>query len=414
MDNEDNGESEFNALKVEAESGDVLGAGELVAYRYRVVQIGRNHPLGELYRCHDETEDRRVLLQRLRREFSSPSVRDRLFETRGSAALEVAAITDILDYGEDLDGRPFLVTAWSDDVSLAEVERPLSFREAIAIALRVAAALEPVHRKRLAHGGIEPHSILVDDARELTGLLDFGLVPALEAGADKLRALPLLTSPAYAAPELIRGEPIGPATDVYALGILVWELILGSAPFRGPTLRVLDSHLNRALPAFELPFDAPASFEWVLRRMLAKQIGERFADAGEVAAQLRVYASQDYAVAMVDVHDVHDDPEDEATVAFEREPQIEEIEEDSWLVLSAGARAATENPVALVFDPAAHRRTRRRVAALAMLGCAALLLSWWGLGPRSEAVAVPVTASITAADGADTSAPAVVAGAARI
>jgi eukaryotic-like serine/threonine-protein kinase len=343
--------------------GDVLEVGELIGYRYRVQRSGHSHPLGALYLCHDETVDRLVLLQRLRREFASPQVRDRLFEARASAALEVAAIAEILDYGEDLDGRPFLVTAHRDDASLAEIECPLSFRVAVAIVERVAAALEPVHRKHLAHGGIEPSSVLIDDKRELTGLLGFGLVPALELGATKARALPLLVSPAYAAPELIRAEPMSPAADVYALGILLWELMFGAPPFRGPTLRVLDSHLNRALPEIELPFDAPASFESILRRMLAKQPSDRFADAGEVAAQLRAYASpgQDEA----------------ATTVLEREL---ELGEDSWLVVPVIAREFPGSPPLSSFE-LPPRRAPKRLAALAGLTCAVLLI--WGLGAGS-------------------------------
>ena len=400
-------DNEIKEIEQTPARSDLLEAGELVACRYRVERCGRNHPLGELYRVHDETADRPVLLQRLRREFASPDVRDRLFETRGSAALEVEAIADILDYGEDLDGRPFLVTEWCDDASLVDVERPLSFREAVAIVERVAAALEPVHRGGLVHGGIEPNSVLVDDERELTGLLDFGLVPALEAGADKVRALQLMVSPAYAAPELIRGQPISPAADVYALGILLWELIFGSVPYRGATLRVLDSHLNRALPEIELPFDAPASFEWILRRMLAKQPADRFADAGEVVAQLRPYASLDYAVVMADdVHDQlaehtehakhakhaeHAEHDDAATIVFERERQ-RKIDEDSWLVLPATGQgrpvaAAAESGFAPL--PTRRRRAPRRVAALAGLACA-LLVSWWGFGPGDPASESPL------------------------
>src|SRR5512147_630589 len=110
--------------------------GEIIACRYRVEAHYRTHPLGELYRCRDESCEApaaSVLLQRLRREFALPGVQDRLFETRGSASLESAVIPDILDYGEDIDGRPFLVTAWSDDASLDAVERPLGFAEALAI-----------------------------------------------------------------------------------------------------------------------------------------------------------------------------------------------------------------------------------------------------------------------------------------
>jgi serine/threonine protein kinase len=373
-----------------------LEPGELVACRYRILGRCRSHPLGDLYRCLDETGGQVVLLQRLRREFCGPGVRDRLFDTRGSASLKSAVITDILDYGEDLDGRPFVVTPWSDDPSLDAVERPLGFHEAVAIVERVVAALAPLHARGLVHGGIEPASILVDGERELTSLLGFGLAPALDAGADKTRALPLLASPAYAAPELIRGVAMGTTADVYALGILLWELIFGAVPFRGPTLRVLDAHLNRPLPERELPFDAPASFAELLRRMLAKDPRERPSDAGAVLEQLRPYTEIERAPELTQSLQVleifkpaaaeappdwiYDEDDDDETVVFERVrpgqlemPQLRlraEIVDD-------------EEP-----SPRPSRRRRwlpQAVAAVAMLGTLAMLGARSLASSRAEA-----------------------------
>ncbi len=293
-----------------------LHAGEVIACRYVVGSRDRVHPLGELYCCHDRETGKVVSLQRLRREFSLPGVRDRLFETRGSASLhstempEILRYADILDYGEDIDGRTFLVTPWSEHPSLDTVERPLGFVEAATIVERVATALAPLHAQGLLHGGIEPASVLVDAGHQLTGLLGFGLAPALAAAAERGRALPLLAAPAYAAPELITGQPLGPQTDVYALGILLWELVFGQPPFRGATLRVLDSHVHRELPDFELPVDAPAGLEWVLGWMLAKDPADRFADAGKVAEQLRALVLE-APVAELELSDVEaiDEPE---------------------------------------------------------------------------------------------------------
>jgi hypothetical protein len=342
-----------------------LEPGEVIACRYRVEAHYRTHPLGELYRCCDQSNQAQssVLLQRLRREFALPSVQDRLFETRGSASLESPVIADILDYGEDIDGRPFLVTPWSDDASLDAVERPLGFAEAVAIVVRVAEALAPLHAQGLLHGGIEPASVLVDEQRELTGLLGFGLAPALATGADRTRALPLLVSPGYAAPELITGQPLGPQADVYALGILLWELIFAQVPFRGPILRVLDAHLNRALPNFELPFDAPASFASTLRRMLAKRPEDRFADAGAVAEQLRGHLLEQPTFEPP----VQEDEDDE-TVVFEAVRE--------WTVVPRLQPRRDVTP-----EPVHAARPRSRLLprlAIAVTMCASLvLLSVW-------------------------------------
>lgn len=364
-----------------------LEPGEVIACRYRVDVHYRTHPLGELYCCCDlsggaKGENSSVLLQRLRREFALPGVQDRLFETRGSASLESPVIADILDYGEDIDGRPFLVTPWSDDLSLDGVERPLGFAEAMAIVVRVAEALAPLHARGMLHGGIEPASVLVDDQRELTGLLGFGLAPALAAGADRTRALPLLVSPGYAAPELITGQPLGPQADVYALGILAWELIFAQVPFRGAILRVLDAHLNCPLPDFELPFDAPSSFASTLRRMLAKRPEDRFADAGAVAEQLRAHLLEPVMFEPVVLEPTMLEP------IIERVDQAgREDDEDETVVFEAvrewtavpAMRARGESMPKPVYPRHSHSRVLPKLA-LALTMCVSLvLLSVWAV-----------------------------------
>lgn len=275
---------------------DRLQRGEVIASRYLVEQLWRNHPLGELYRCRDLETDNMVSLQRLRREFAEPGVGDRIFETRGRAALGTRLIPDILDYGSDFDGRQFVVCRAQRAIPLAELERPLPFAKALEIAEQIATALIPAHAERLVHGGIEPHGVMIERSAagqpRVVALLGFGLVPALVGGSEKSRSLPLVMSPSHVAPELIRGAPMSPAADVYALGILLWELIFGAPPFRGPTLRVLDAQQRSPLPELQLPADVPPAFDWVLRRMLAKNPVDRFPDAAVVAQQLRAFVGE--------------------------------------------------------------------------------------------------------------------------
>jgi hypothetical protein len=256
----------------------------------------------------------------------------------------------------------------------------------VAIVVRVAEALSPLHARGLLHGGIEPASVLVDDQRELTGLLGFGLAPALAAGADRTRALPLLVSPGYAAPELITGQPLGPQADVYALGILLWELIFAQVPFRGAILRVLDAHLNRPLPDVELPFDAPASFESTLRRMLAKRAEDRFADAGAVAERLRGHLLEQPAFEP----EVLELEMLEPTVIPSRPHQAARADDEDETVVFEAVRAWTDTPpmrrlheLELERAPVPAARPRSRVLprlAVALTMCASLAwLSGWAL-----------------------------------
>jgi serine/threonine protein kinase len=354
-------------------TSDRLQRGEVIASRYLIEQLWRNHPLGELYRCRDLTNGDLVTLQRLRREFAEPGVGDRIFETRGRAALGSPWIADILDYGADFDGRPFVVCRTWEAFTLAELERPLAFHEVLEIGERIATALMPAHAERLVHGGLDPASVMIErdpaGRPRVVALLGFGLVPALAGAANKGRSLPLVMSPFHVAPELIRGAPMSPAADVYALGILLWELIHGTPPFRGPTLRVLDAHQRLPLPARELPYDVPSSFDWVLRRMLAKNPVDRFADAATVVEQLRAFASE----AIPDLtFELDPEPEQQRVVAS----LGEDDETDRTIIYRRRAPSRSEAAaIANEPTPVAFPRSRRaKAAAVATIALAGMLI----------------------------------------
>jgi serine/threonine protein kinase len=364
--------------RAEDVSTDRLQPGEHVGSRYHVLGLWRNHPLGEIYKCIDETDGRVVTLQRLRREFAEPGVGDRLFDTRGCAALGGRLLVDLLDYGVDLDGRPFLVGPWIAADTVADLARPLRFVDAAQIVMSVANALISAHAERRVHGGIVPSSVLVSNDTEgrlrTVGILGFGLVPALDAGVGKCRSLPLWTAPCYAAPELIGGAPLSPAVDVYALGVLMWELLFGAPPFRGPTLKVLDAHLNRALPDRPLPVDVPPAFDWVLRRMLAKNPVDRFADAAAVVGQLRIFREEsteeiEEFEIIDEVADEVEDDDDERTLIFERVGVSVHVEDGDCV---------DDRPVELVAAP-----NRAKRIALICAAATLVIVAWLGLSRAS-------------------------------
>jgi eukaryotic-like serine/threonine-protein kinase len=386
---------------------DRLEPGEVFASRYVVEQLWREHPLGELYRCRDLSGGGLVTLHRLRREFADPEVGDRVFESRARAALGTALVSDILDYGADFDGRPFLVCRSREATTLAELARPIAFIEAIEIIEQIAVALIPAHAERLAHGGLEPSSVTLvrnpDGRPRVLGLLGFGLVPALAGSANNSRALPLLMAPTHIAPELIAGLPISPAADVYALGVLLWELIHGAPPFRGPTLRVLDAHQRRALPELELPRDVPPAFDWVLRRMLAKDPVDRFANAAAVVEQLRRFATDANAIPDLTLELVDDEPEiveedeleHERTIVFDR-PRAELRPSPS----SSPSRSATAmiipEPTSLPHPSRAPNRAKW--VAIATIAAAGMLIVLQALaGTSAEPVSIDDTPAVVGA-----------------
>jgi serine/threonine protein kinase len=277
--------------------GDLFEANSMVAHRYRVIAYRGDRGFGQVYEAHDSAMDRRVGLMRLRREFSQPDTRDSFYETRSTAAVEDPRIVDLSDYGEDVDGRLFLVMPWVDDAETLDVllarEGAFAWPRAKSIIEQIAGALEAAHRKGVLHGGLEPSRVLIDEQGRVH-IVDFGLAPALtRPGPRPGRGDVTLTGPLpgkieYLSPEQVRGEVVDARTDIYALGVIFWELITGKPPFVGGQVEVADAHLDAVLPklAHGGPTGAPAGVEPLLQRALAKQPNQRLASAAEFVEQL--------------------------------------------------------------------------------------------------------------------------------
>lgn len=277
---------------------DRLDSETIVAHRYRILRYAGSRGFGQVYQAEDSATDCAVSLMRLDREFSRPGVRDRFFATRGSAQIEHPGAVDLTDYGEDLDGRLFLVMPWIEQAEaldeLLARSGKLGWARARALFEQIAEALLAAHRRGILHGGLAPSRVLVDhEAR--AHVLDFGLAPALESTGttNATKQKPNVTDmrvlaadPAYLAPEQVRGETPNERTDIYALGLILWELVAGAPPFVGAPVEVLHRQLHDSLPEL-VRGDAPVELEAVLQLALAKDPGERFASVDELLTTLR-------------------------------------------------------------------------------------------------------------------------------
>lgn len=269
---------------------DWIEPGAVIGSRYRVEVLEREHRLGELYRCRDEAGGGRVLIQRLRREFGEPEVFEALLDSRCGAALGLAGVVDLLDYGVDIDERVYLVMAWDGQSKmLSELLGSSSVAGKYALFHQVVEACAGLHAIGLIHGAIEVELVRVRRRARGPGraeLLGFGLLPALLDAPRIAEAGPVgLLNPACACPELLRGSRPSAAADVYMLGVIGWSLFFGGPPFgtgEDECLRTFDAHLHRELPALEGPSCYDPELIALLRRMLAKSPAQRPAHAGEV------------------------------------------------------------------------------------------------------------------------------------
>lgn len=257
----------------------ILEADSTVAHRYRITGYLGNRGFGQVYEADDSAMDQRVVLMRLHREFSDPEIRENFFETRATAAVEDPRIVDITDYGEDLDGRLFLVMPWIEEArsleSLVTSGRSLGWPRIKAIVREIAEALRAAHDKGVLHGGLDLSRVQLDKDDHVH-VLDFGLAPALTRPGARAttNTSKLPGNPHYLAPEQIRGEGSNTRSDIYALGVMLWELISGAPPFVGDPLTVTRAHLERPLPELSRR-GAPAEIEPLLHLALTKDASER-------------------------------------------------------------------------------------------------------------------------------------------
>jgi len=267
--------------------------GRLLGARYRLVREIARGGMAAVWEAHDAALDRRVAVKLLHPQFASdPEFLERFRrEARAAASLSHPNIVPIFDVGEDTAaGTPFIVMELVPGGNLKEHIRgaaPLGEPEIRTLGSTLAATLGYAHGRGIIHRDVKPHNILLgDDGRPR--LTDFGIAQAL-ASSGLTRTGAVMGSVHYIAPELVRGRPATPQSDIYSLGAVLYEMATGRVPFSAETeLAVALAHVEET-PATPRTFNARLSpaLEQTILRALAKRPEERFASAGDLAAALR-------------------------------------------------------------------------------------------------------------------------------
>jgi eukaryotic-like serine/threonine-protein kinase len=277
--------------------------GKQIGGRYRLIA-----PLGEggmatLWRAVDEQLDREVAVKLLRPQFGSDAGFTARFkqEARAAGSLSHPNIVSVYDYGTDASsGEQFIVMELVEGRDLAAVLRErgsLSVDDAARVAQAVASALEAAHRKGIVHRDVKPGNILITDAGGVK-VTDFGIARAVSEASMTVTGT-TLGSVHYFSPEQARGDEVTGASDVYALGIVLFEMLTGRRPFQGDSAAAVAlKRLNEDAPRpSELGFQVPAGLEAILMRALARDPAARFPDAGAFGEALRAWRRDPAAAA---------------------------------------------------------------------------------------------------------------------
>ena len=268
----------------------MIRRGSVIASRYEIVSPLGKGGMGTVYKAHDRALDDEVALKVLKGEMVAESEMMRRFQTEIKLARKVRHrnTCGIHEYGEDGALR-YLVMELIEGVDLRQVIRGkggLSPQEAFDYAIQIAEGLDAIHGAGIIHRDLKTAN-LMRDGQGVIRLMDFGI--AKEWEAEVTATGQILGTPEYLSPEQARGDRTDPRTDIYSVGIVIWELFTGDVPFRGDTpLATAFKHVNEA-PPFDTPkaVSLPEALVPVLKKALAKDPGQRQPSVRGLLEELR-------------------------------------------------------------------------------------------------------------------------------
>jgi len=269
-----------------------LASGTMVG-RYRIDKFLGAGAMGEVYLADDPHIDRKLAIKTVRLSGRDSDVADRkkrlLREARAAGRMLHPNIVTLFDAGE-AEGLVFLAFEYVEGADLAnrlESGPALSISDVLRWTRQTAEALAYAHEHDVVHRDVKPSNILIDAADQVK-VTDFGIAKMGGQSTELTIAGSVMGSPQYLSPEQIRGEDLDGRSDVFSLGVVLYELLSGKRPFDGETLTTLVYKiLHQEPPRVSALRAVPERLEDLLVRMLAKDRDQRIASAREVAAELR-------------------------------------------------------------------------------------------------------------------------------
>ena len=275
--------------------GDPMSEQELrvLGDRYEIHQRLARGGMAQVYLARDRSLDRPVAIKELVPEFATdPSFVERFRrEAQAAANLAHPNIVGVYDWGTQ-DGTYFIVMEYIDGPSLSQVIRrdgPLHPRRAMELASEVAGALGFAHSRGVVHRDVKPGNVLLTGSGQ-SKVTDFGIARALSSPDEDLtQAGSVMGTATYFSPEQAQGQPVDPRSDLYSLGVVLYEMVTGRAPFTGDSpLAIAYKHVqDQPAPPSSIIPDLPVGVDAIVMKLLSKRPDDRYASAEDLRADIR-------------------------------------------------------------------------------------------------------------------------------
>jgi serine/threonine-protein kinase len=262
--------------------------GKVIDGRYEIQQRVGEGGMGVVYKARQMSIDRVIALKMLNQQMQGDQTWVQRFynEAKACSRLQHPNTIRMFDFGQTQDGRLFMTMEFLDGVSLRDALQrgPIAPQRVVKILIQCCASLAEAHSIGIIHRDIKPDNVFLLNmagSPDFVKLLDFSVAKLLEGDRMKTQAGVVFGTPQYMSPEQGRGLPLDARSDLYALGVLAFEMLTGNVPYNDDNpMTVIQMHLHGAIPP--MPDSIPYSVQAIVRRAMEKDPSRRYQSAGEM------------------------------------------------------------------------------------------------------------------------------------
>ncbi|GEM_PF-2707443 len=300
----------MNLVVTSAEEATDPFVGTVLADRYDILAVAGRGGMGVVYKARQELIDRIVAIKMLKSDLTSDdqSVRRFQLEAKAASRLHHPNVITIHDFGVAGSGQPYIVMDFIEGESLADIikrEGRVNIHRAVPIFLQACSALEHAHRQHVIHRDVKPSNIVLiktEDEEATVKVVDFGIAKLTAlSGQESLHLTKtgeVFGSPIYMSPEQCRGETLTAASDIYSMGVTMYEALVGFPPLVGKTLvDTMSKHVNETPPSLRYAYPdlcVPAPIEAIILKALEKDKNLRYESMLEMKEALEFAYRQSF------------------------------------------------------------------------------------------------------------------------